>query len=171
MARISAKKREKAFRMRLQQHSFADISREIGVSTKTISRWEKGWVDAKGRSHTGWKAELEKAWKEKSEADLSYGLIVKEERIRTYEELARMAVNKIKDRNFRGSEFKWAEVVSFIVKMKLDGKITFLMISSGLDFSHYIPSALVDSSVKSLIGIKRKDAFFSHSSYGRIDIL
>ena len=97
MLKISAKKREKAFRLRLERRSLRDISKEVGVSAKTITRWEKGWVDAQGRSHPGWQADLEKAWREKTDADLQYGLIVKEERLRAYEKLARMAVNKLEE--------------------------------------------------------------------------
>jgi len=97
MTKISPQTREKAFRLRLERRSFADISRELDVSPKTVSRWENGWIDGKGTRHSGWKADLEKAWREKSDADLEYGLILKEERLRTYEDLARMAVNKIKE--------------------------------------------------------------------------
>jgi len=92
-----AKKREKAFRLRLERKTFAEISREVGVSDKTLSRWEKGWVDAAGRKHPGWKPELEKAWRELVESELGYGLMLKEERLKTYEELARLAVAKVKE--------------------------------------------------------------------------
>ncbi len=92
-----AKKREKAFRLRLERKTFAEISREVGVSDKTLSRWEHGWLDAGGRKHPGWKPELEKAWRELSETELQYGLMLKEERLKTYEELARLAVAKIKE--------------------------------------------------------------------------
>ena len=97
MPRVSAKTREKAFLMRMDRKSFAEISKEVGVSAKTISRWENGWIDGKGTKHPGWKPELEKAWREKGEAELQYGLILKEERLKTYEELARLAVNKLKE--------------------------------------------------------------------------
>jgi DNA-binding XRE family transcriptional regulator len=90
-------KREKAFRLRLERKTIAEISREVGVSDKTLSRWEKGWVDAAGRRHSGWKPELEKAWRELAESELQYGLMLKEERLKTYEELARLAVAKIKE--------------------------------------------------------------------------
>jgi len=90
-------KREKAFRLRLERKTIAEISRGVGVSERTVSRWENGWVDAKGRKTAGWKPELEKAWRELSETELHYGLMLKEERLKTYEELARLAVAKIKE--------------------------------------------------------------------------
>jgi len=90
-------KREKAFRLRLERKTIAEISREVGVSDRTVSRWENGWVDAKGRKTAGWKPELEKAWRKLADAELQYGLMLKEERLKTYEELARLAVAKIKE--------------------------------------------------------------------------
>lgn len=97
MKRGYPQKREKAFRLRLERKTIAEISREVGVSERTVSRWENGWVDAKGRKTPGWKPELEKAWRELSETELQYGLMLKEERLKTYEELARLAVAKIKE--------------------------------------------------------------------------
>jgi len=92
-----AQKREKAFRLRLERKTLAEIAHEVGVSTKTLSRWENGWIDAKGNKRPGWKPELEKGWREITESELGYGLMLKEERLKTYEELARMAVAKIKE--------------------------------------------------------------------------
>ena len=97
MKRGYPQKREKAFRLRLERKTIAEISREVGVSERTVSRWENGCVDAKGRKTAGWKPELEKAWRELSETELQYGLMLKEERLKTYEELARLAVAKIKE--------------------------------------------------------------------------
>jgi len=97
MRRGYPQKREKAFKLRLERKTLAEISREVGVSTKTLSRWENGWIDAKGNKRPGWKPELEKAWREITESELGYGLMLKEERLKTYEELARMAVAKIKE--------------------------------------------------------------------------
>ena len=114
MSRISPKTREKAFKLRLQRRSFAAISKEVGVSPKTVSRWEKGWIDGKGVKHPGWQAELEKAWREKADADLQFGLIVKDERLRAYEELARMAVNKIKE-SFPNIKAKTAADVKMLI--------------------------------------------------------
>lgn len=97
MKRGYPQKREKAFRLRLERKTIAEISREVGVSERTVSRWENGWVDARGRKTPGWKPELEKAWRELAETELQYGLMLKEERLKTYEELARLAVAKIKE--------------------------------------------------------------------------
>ena len=97
MKRGYPQKREKALRLRLERKTIAEISREVGVSERTVSRWENGWVDAKGRKTAGWKPELEKAWRELSETELQYGLMLKEERLKTYEGLARLAVAKIKE--------------------------------------------------------------------------
>lgn len=96
MAAIHPKKREKAFRLRLEQKSLRGIAQATGVSEKTLSRWENGWVDANGRKHPGWKGELERAFRDKAERELQFGLLIKEERLRTYEELARLAVAKVK---------------------------------------------------------------------------
>lgn len=97
MKRGYPQKREKAFRLRLERKTIAEISREVGVSERTVSRWENGWVDARGRKTPGWKPELEKAWRELADTELQYGLMLKEERLKTYEELARLAVAKIKE--------------------------------------------------------------------------
>lgn len=97
MKRGYPQKREKAFRLRLERKTIAEISRDVGLSERTVSRWENGWVDARGRKTPGWKPELEKAWRELAETELQYGLMLKEERLKTYEELARLAVAKIKE--------------------------------------------------------------------------
>lgn len=97
MKRGYPQKREKAFRLRLERKTLAEIAREVGVSERAVSRWENGWVDARGRKTPGWKPELEKAWRELAETELQYGLMLKEERLKTYEELARLAVAKIKE--------------------------------------------------------------------------
>lgn len=97
MKRGYPQKREKAFRLRVERKTLAEIAREVGVSAKTVSHWENGWVDARGRKTPGWKLELEKAWRKLAEAELQYGLMLKEERLKTYEELARLAVAKIKE--------------------------------------------------------------------------
>lgn len=104
MRRGYAKKREAAFRMRVERKTMREIAQELSTSTKTLSRWENGWVDGKGRKHHGWKPELERAWREVSESELKYGLMLKEERIKTYEELAQLAVAKLKEMfpNIRG---------------------------------------------------------------------
>ena len=81
MKRGYPQKREKAFRLRLERKTIAEISREVGVSERTVSRWENGWVDAKGRKNAGWKAELEKA--------MQGHIVEKAEIIGTYERPAR----------------------------------------------------------------------------------
>jgi hypothetical protein len=97
MPKIHHKTRDKAFRLRLERKTLAEISRECGVCDKTLSRWENGWVDSAGRQHPGWKSKLEKAWRELADSELQYGLMLKEERLKAYEELARLAVAKIKE--------------------------------------------------------------------------
>jgi hypothetical protein len=91
------KNREKAFRLRMERKTLTEVSKETGVSTKTLSRWERGWVDARGRKHPGWKAELDKAWTDLAHKELGYGLLLKEERLKAYEELASLAVNRVKE--------------------------------------------------------------------------
>jgi hypothetical protein len=97
MQKIAPKKYEKAFRLRVERRSFKDIAKATGVSAKTIGRWEKGWVDAAGHAHAGWKDQLRQAWKDRTKASLQYGLILKEERLKAYEELARLAIAKVKE--------------------------------------------------------------------------
>lgn len=97
MSRIHAKTREKAFRLRLERRTLAEVSRETGISTKTLSRLENGWIDQAGRRHVGWKPQMEKAWKELGETEIACGLMLKTERLKTYEELARLAVAKVKE--------------------------------------------------------------------------
>ena len=92
-----AKKREQAFQLRLQRKTFKEVAHEVGVASKTVSRWEKGWIDAKGTKHPGWKPEMEKAWRELAETELKCGLMLKEERIKAYEELAQLAIAKVKE--------------------------------------------------------------------------
>jgi hypothetical protein len=97
MGKLSKDKREQAFRMRLARKTFTEIAGEIAVSTKTLSRWENGWIDRGGREHKGWRQELETSWRENIEETPDYGIIVREERIKTLQELARMAVAKLKE--------------------------------------------------------------------------
>ena len=97
MSRIPAPTREKALRLRIERRSLADVSRETGISKRSLLRLENGWVDADGRKHPGWKPKLEMAWKDLIEGELTCGLMLKEERLKTYQELARMAVAKVKE--------------------------------------------------------------------------
>ena len=65
------------------------------VITRKDERFAK-WIDSKGRKHRGWLAELEKV-KEESETDeYMAGLAIKKERLKAYDELAQMAIEKIK---------------------------------------------------------------------------
>jgi hypothetical protein len=89
------KKREKAFRLRLERMSLANIARELRISTNTVSKWENGWTDKSGRRHKGWKEELERLWQEEEEKALQTGLMLKKERLQTYDKLARMVIEKI----------------------------------------------------------------------------
>ena len=89
-------KKQKAFRMRLQGMTFKAIATELKVSANTISRWEKGWVDRRGRKHRGWLAELEKVKEESEKDEYLAGLALKRERLKAYDELAQLAIEKIK---------------------------------------------------------------------------
>jgi len=89
------KKREKAFRLRLERMSLANIARELSISVNTVSKWENGWTDKRGRRHKGWKEELERLWQEEEEKVLQTGLMLKKERLETYDKLARMVIEKI----------------------------------------------------------------------------
>jgi len=91
------KKREKAFRLRLERMSLANIARELRIGTTTVSKWENGWTDKSGRRHKGWKEELERLWQEEEEKALQTGLMLKKERLQTYDKLARMVIEKIEE--------------------------------------------------------------------------
>ena len=82
--------------MRLQGMTFKAIATELKVSANTISRWEKGWVDRRGRKHRGWLAELEKMKEESEKDEYLAGLALKRERLKAYDELAQLAIEKIK---------------------------------------------------------------------------
>jgi DNA-binding XRE family transcriptional regulator len=89
------KKREKAFRLRLEKMSLANIARDIHVSVNTVSKWENGWVAKNGRRYKGWKEELERLWQEQEDQALQSGLMLKNERLKAYDKLARMVIEKI----------------------------------------------------------------------------
>ena len=97
MPSSQAKTREKAFRMRVGRKGFSEVGRALGVSPKTITRWEKGWVDKAGRIRPGWLARLEQVWREVAEADIQHSLMEREERLNVCEELARMMLNRIRE--------------------------------------------------------------------------
>jgi transcriptional regulator with XRE-family HTH domain len=83
--------------MRLQGETLKAIAQELKVSSNTISRWEKGWIDSRGRKHRGWLAELEKVKGESESEEYMAGLALKRERLKAYDELAQMAIDKIKE--------------------------------------------------------------------------
>jgi len=90
-------KRQKAFRMRLAKTSIDDISKELKISQNTISKWENGWVDKNGRKYSGWKEELARLTKEQEDEELKCGLMLKKERLKAYDKLARMTIEKIEN--------------------------------------------------------------------------
>ena len=71
MSRNLSQKRQQAFRMRVEKSSVIEIARQLRVSPNTIAKWEKGWVDSKGRRHKGWQEELGRLWKEQEEHELT----------------------------------------------------------------------------------------------------
>jgi hypothetical protein len=97
MSPVKATECEKAFMMRVERKTYAEIARELGVSSKTVTRWENGWTGRAGQKHEGWKERLDKAWKERLESQLNYGLLMKEGRLRAYEMLARMALARAQE--------------------------------------------------------------------------
>jgi len=99
VAEVSSAKRKEAFRMRLERKSFAAIVRELHISRATLGKLERGWVDKKGGRHKGWREELERLRKKEESTELDCGLALKEERIKTYERLARQAVETV-ERSF-----------------------------------------------------------------------
>ena len=96
MRKIHPKKRQKAFRMRVEGHSIMDIARECHLDQQTVRRLEDGYIDKRGVRHRGWKEELEKLQAEQRRAELECGLALREERIKTYRELAEQAAEKIR---------------------------------------------------------------------------
>ena len=94
--RQQTSKKQKAFRLRLQGLTLKAIATELKVSANTVSRWEKGWIDSRGRKHRGWLTELEKMKEESEKDEYLAGLALKKERLKAYDELAQMAIEKIK---------------------------------------------------------------------------
>ena len=93
--------KRKAFRLRMAGETQADIAKKVGVSVAKISKWERGWIDSKGRKHAGWKEEMTRILDEQEKAEYTEGLAVKQKRIETYDRLAQMAIKKI-ERDFPG---------------------------------------------------------------------
>ena len=92
MAGVHPQKRMKAFRLRLEHKSMAEVARECGLSQPMVRKLEQGYIDRKGVKHSGWKDELERLWKEEERAELDSGLALKKERVKAYERLARQAI-------------------------------------------------------------------------------
>ena len=95
MAGVHPQKRKKAFRLRLEHKSMAQVARECGLSQPMVRKLENGWIDRKGVKHPGWKEELERLWKEEEHAELESGLALKKERVKAYERLARQAIDLV----------------------------------------------------------------------------
>ena len=97
MSKNVLQKRQEAFRKRLAGSSFVKIANELKINPNTISKWEKGWIDSKGKKHRGWKEELARLRQEQEEQELKCGLMLKKERLKTYDKLARMVIKKIEN--------------------------------------------------------------------------
>lgn len=95
MAKVPAAKKRKAFRLRLEGVPITKVARECKLAPQTVRRLENGYTDKMGVRRPGWREELEKLWQEQERAELESGLALKQERIKTYERLARQAVNLI----------------------------------------------------------------------------
>jgi transcriptional regulator with XRE-family HTH domain len=95
MGKNIAQKKRKAFQMRIARHTLTDIAKKLKVAKNTLSKWESGYIDAKGRRYRGWKEELQRLWQEQDDEDLKCGLMVKKERLKAYDKLARMAIEKV----------------------------------------------------------------------------
>jgi len=85
--------------MRVERHTMAEIARKLRISNKTVSRWENGWIDNRGIRHKGWKAELAQVLKDQDSDEIEFGLMLKKERLKVYDRLARMAIEKV-ERDF-----------------------------------------------------------------------
>jgi len=96
MRTVHPKKRQKAFRMRVEGHSIAEVARECHLDPQTVKRLEDGYIDRRGVRHRGWKEELEKLRAEQERSELECGLALKEERIKVYKQLAEEAAQKIR---------------------------------------------------------------------------
>ena len=95
MARVPLAKKKRAFRMRVEGCSMAEISRTVGIHRRTLRLMEIGWTDARGVRHKGWAADVERHREEIARAELECGLELKRVRVRTYERLARRALRAI----------------------------------------------------------------------------
>ena len=91
MSKTDSRKRKKAFRMRLEGKSYAEIGRTLHMTPRTIRHLENGWTDAKGVRHRGWKQEFERLRAEEERAELGTGLALKAERLKMLKDLVRQA--------------------------------------------------------------------------------
>lgn len=95
MTSVPVWKKKKAFRMRLDHKPISEVARECHLARQTVQKFENGWTDRKGVYHPGWKDEVERLRQEENKAELECGMRLKEERISTYERLAKRAVELI----------------------------------------------------------------------------
>lgn len=95
MPALDPKKKKKAFKLRLQRKSFAEISRTLHMAPATIRKLECGWVDKKGVRHRGWREDVERLWDEERKEELECGLALKEERVKALKRLAQQAIDKV----------------------------------------------------------------------------
>jgi transcriptional regulator with XRE-family HTH domain len=93
--KIHPAKKKKAFRLRLEGLTMAEVARQCGISSTTIQKLENGWTDEKGVRHPGWKDDIERLRREDEQAERESGLALKEERIKAYERLAKQAIDLI----------------------------------------------------------------------------
>ena len=87
MRPIHPKKRLKAFQMRVEGFTLAEIARKTGIGYATLKRLENGYTDRKNIRHAGWKARLEQARAECAKAEIESGFALREERIKAFKRL------------------------------------------------------------------------------------
>lgn len=114
MSSLDQARKQTAFDLRLMGRTFKEVAQEIKVSTSTLGKWENGWLDKEGKFHPGWKEELEKLWKEQQKEFMQSGLMIKQERLKTYDRLIRAAVTKIEEQ-FVDIPLKTAGDVKFML--------------------------------------------------------
>jgi len=93
--KIHPAKKKKAFRLRLQGLTMAEVARQCQISSTTIQKLENGWTDQKGVRHPGWKDDIDRLRREDELAERESGFALKEERIKAYERLAQQAIELI----------------------------------------------------------------------------
>jgi hypothetical protein len=95
MASLPAWKKKKAFRMRLEHKPISEVARECHLARRTVQKLENGWTDNRGVRHPGWKEKIERLRQGDEKAEIECGLALKEERIKTYERLAKQVVELV----------------------------------------------------------------------------